>query len=193
MGATFRTSQPGSVADPRRPHIILVGLPGSGKSTVGAGVAERLGRNFLDYDREIEHREGKSIGQIFAEQGEHAFRALEKTLTEELALLGNMVLAPGGGWITSPEVVALLRPPGRLIYLKVRPETAIKRLGPEGATRPLLSRPDPLGELRRLLEQRHTLYEQADATVDTEHLKPQEVIQKVTELASVGGAGYVTR
>jgi shikimate kinase len=193
MEATFRTSQPGSAADPRRPHIILVGLPGSGKSTVGAGVAQTLKRNFLDFDSEIEHREGKAIGQIFAEQGEHYFRGLEKALTEELALLGNMVLAPGGGWITTPDVVALLRPPGRLVYLKVRPETAMKRLGPDLASRPLLSRPDPVGELRRLLAERKALYEHADVTVDTEHLKPQEVIQKVAELASVGGAGYVTR
>jgi shikimate kinase len=170
-----------------------VGLPGSGKSTVGAGLAEMLRRTFLDLDREIEHREGKSIGEIFAEKGEHHFRSLEKGLTEELATLGNMVLAPGGGWISIPEVVALLRPPGRIIYLKVRPETAIKRLGPERATRPLLSRPDPLGELRKLLEQRRPLYEKADATVDTELLKPQEVIRKVAELASVGSAGYVSR
>jgi shikimate kinase len=193
MGATFRTSQPASVADPRRPHIILVGLPGAGKSTVGTGLAESLKRTFLDFDREIERREGRSITEMFAEKGEHYFRGLEKALTEELALLGNMVLAPGGGWITIPEVVALVRPPARLIYLKVRPETAIKRLGPERATRPLLSRPDPLGELRRLLEQRKPLYEQADATIDTELLKPQQVIQKVAELASMGGAGYVSK
>ncbi len=70
MTPTFRTSRPGSAADPSRPHLILVGLPGSGKSTVGRAVATQLGRTFLDLDLEIERREGKSISEIFGEQGE---------------------------------------------------------------------------------------------------------------------------
>ena len=74
MTPTFRTSQPGSAADPTKPHLILVGLPGSGKTTVGQAVAERLGRTFLDLDQEIERREGRSIAQIFAENGEQYFR-----------------------------------------------------------------------------------------------------------------------
>jgi shikimate kinase len=74
MPPTFRTSQPGSVADPSKPHLILVGLPGSGKTTVGQAVAERTGRTFLDFDLEIERREMLSIGQIFAERGEPYFR-----------------------------------------------------------------------------------------------------------------------
>ncbi len=183
MTATFHTSQLVSADDPRRPHLILVGLPGAGKTTVGAAVAERLGRTFLDFDREIERRAGMTIGDIFGQQGEHAFREREREITDELAKLGNMVLSPGGGWIAVPEVVALLRPPGRIIYLKVRPETALARLGPERAARPLLNRPDPLGELKRLHEQRHALYEQADHAVDTDRLTIQEVTDKVVALA----------
>ena len=117
MTATFRTSNPVSAADSRRPHLILVGLPGAGKSTVGRGVAERLARTFLDFDLEIERRQGKTIAEIFGEKGEGHFRQLERALTEELRLMGNMILAPGGGWVSSPEVVGMLRPPGRLIYL----------------------------------------------------------------------------
>ena len=186
MTATFRTSNSGSAADPSRPHIILVGLPGAGKSTVGRAVAEKLGRTFLDFDVELERREGKSISQIFGEKGEAYFRQMERTLTEELRELGGMVLSPGGGWVTDPAVVALLRPPGKMIYLKVRPESALKRLGPERATRPLLMRPDPLRELKQLLEQRKQSYEAADFVVDTELLDLQRVIRKVTELASAG-------
>ena len=66
MTPIFRTSQPGSAADPSKPHLILVGLPGSGKTTVGQAVADKTGRTFLDFDLEIERREMRSIGQIFA-------------------------------------------------------------------------------------------------------------------------------
>ena len=181
---TFRTSQPGSVADPSRPHLILVGLPGSGKSTVGHAVAERLARSFIDLDLEIERREGRSVAELFAEKGEPYFRAKERELTQELALVGNMIVAPGGGWITNAEVVAIVRPPSRLVYLKVRPQVAIKRLGPAQAARPLLQRPDPLGELKRLMEARQQAYEGSDYVVDTELFALQKVIDKVSELAS---------
>ena len=77
MTPIFRTSHPGSAADPSQPHLILVGLPGSGKTTVGQAVAERTGRTFLDLDQEIERREGRSIGQLFAEKGELLFLRLE--------------------------------------------------------------------------------------------------------------------
>ena len=186
--ATFRTSQPVSPIDAGRPHVVLVGLPGSGKTTVGEGVASALGRPFLDLDREIERREGMTIAQIFGERGEYAFRQLERALTEELKDVGGMILSPGGGWIASPENVLLLRPPARFIYLRVRLETAIKRLGPQRATRPLLVRPDPLGELRRLYEARKAAYEAADDSVDTERLSAQQVIETVAQLVRRSGA-----
>lgn len=184
MSATFRTSQFVSAADAGRPHAILVGLPGAGKTTVGKAVAERLGRTFLDLDLEIERREGATISTLFAEKGEPYFRSLELALTEELRLLGNMILAPGGGWIANPQAVALLKPPARVIYLKVTPEMALRRMGPDAATRPLLARPDPLGELKRLLAARQALYATADYTVDTERQKTQQVIDQVATLAS---------
>src|ERR1700716_2849397 len=106
--ATFRTSQPGSAADPSLPHLILVGLPGAGKTTVGALLATALGRSFLDFDTEITRREGMSIPEIFGQRGEEHFRHLEHELTEELQEVGNMILSPGGGWVTHAETVALL-------------------------------------------------------------------------------------
>jgi shikimate kinase len=181
MTATFRTSQAVSV-DSTRPHFVLVGLPGSGKTTVGEAASLTLGRPFLDLDREIERRQGMTVAQIFAERGEYQFRQYEQKLTEELRTLGGMILSPGGGWIASPENVALLRPPARIIYLRVRPETALKRMGPERSTRPMLFRPDPLVELRKLLEARRKAYEGADQTVDTEYLTVPEVTNKVCEL-----------
>lgn len=179
MPDSFRTSRTVSALDPSKPHLVLVGLPGSGKSTVGAMLGERLGRTFLDFDLEIERREGMPISQIFGEKGEGAFRQMERTITEELRELGNMVLAPGGGWIGDPEVVALIRPPARLIYLRVRPETALKRLGAAGGGRPLLNRPDPLGELQKLFEARRAAYQAADLEIGAELLTPQQVIDQI--------------
>jgi shikimate kinase len=184
MTATFRTSSPVSAANPGRPHIILVGLPGAGKSVVGRAVAEQLGRSFLDFDLEIERREGIPIGEIFGQKGEGHFRALEHALTEELRLFGNMILAPGGGWVTNTDVVALLRPPARIIYLKVSPARALQRLGPERATRPLLTRPDPLGELQRLFNERRAAYESADHVIETEILDTPMVVKRVAQLLS---------
>ena len=183
MAPIFRTSRPGSAADPSRPHLILVGLPGSGKTTVGEAVVERLGRTFLDLDQEIERREGRSISEIFGEKGEPYFRRKEEELTEELTLVGNMVIAPGGGWVANPRNIAKVRPPSKLVYLRVSPDAAFKRLGPLRGMRPLLSRPDPLAELERLLRQRRGAYESADAMVDTELYALQKVIEKVVQLA----------
>jgi shikimate kinase len=177
--ATFRTSQPGSAADPAVPHLILVGLPGAGKSTVGAALARELGRSFLDFDAEIVRRQGMSIAQIFAQRGEPFFRELEHGLTEELRQVGGMVLAPGGGWVARPETVALIRPPSRMVYLRLRPRTAIARMGRSVAGRPLLSRPDPVGELERLYKERRSAYESADYVVDVERVAISEVVRRI--------------
>jgi shikimate kinase len=167
--------------------LILVGLPGSGKTTVGQAAAAKTGRTFLDLDLEIERREGESISQIFGEKGEQYFRRREHEVTAELALVGNMIVSPGGGWMMSPDVVGLVRPPSRIVYLKVTPETALRRLGPSRSARPLLSRPDPLGELKRLFAARKDIYETADSVIDTELYSLQRVIEKVIELASLAG------
>jgi shikimate kinase len=181
MTATFRTSQTIGSLDPAKPHIVLVGLPGAGKSTVGSMVATRLGRTFLDFDLEIERREGMPISQIFGERGEGGFRELERKLTEELRPLGNMVLAPGGGWITNPDVVGLIRPPAAMVYLRVRPEAALKRLAAEAAARPLLNRPDPMAELTKLFEDRKLAYQSADLEIGTELLTPEQVAEQVVK------------
>jgi shikimate kinase len=168
-------------------HVVLVGLPGSGKTSVGRGLAARLGRPFLDFDEEIERREGQSVGQIFAGQGEDYFRALERRLTEEMCDAGGgMVLAPGGGWVTVPHLVELLRPPAAVIYLVARPATVLARMGPLRGVRPLLAAPDPLAALARLLAGRGALYEAAaDLVIDTENLDLQGVIERVVEWISL--------
>ena len=182
--ATFRRSGPVSAADLAVPNLILVGIPGAGKSAVGRALADVLGRNFLDLDAEIERREGASVAEIFGAQGEAHFRALEKTLTQELKEAGNFVLAPGGGWIANPGCLEALRPPAIVIYLQVEPARALKRMADQGSVRPLLRHPNPLGELEKLLALRKEQYLLADHTVRVAFLREKEVIAHIVALAS---------
>lgn len=170
-------------------HLVLVGLPGAGKSSVGRAVARKLRRPFVDFDTELERREGRTVTQLFAERGEAAFRQLEIALTAELADTEPSVFAPGGGWITNPGVVALLRPPGRIIHLRVSPAGALKRLGSARASRPLLMESNPAAVLDRLWAAREALYASADGEVDTEVVDFQQVADKVVLLAQALDAG----
>jgi shikimate kinase len=165
------------------PHLIFVGLPGVGKTTIGKAVARRLGRSFVDFDQEIERRSGMEVREIFRLKGEKHFRALEFELTRELSTTGGMVLSPGGGWITQKSSVELLRSAGRIIYLRASPEAVGRRLR-RVETRPLLAGRDPVVALRELYEKRREMYETADVVVDTEPLMRQQLIAKIVELAS---------
>ena len=168
---------------PLPPHLILVGLPGVGKTTIGRAAARRLGRSFLDFDQEIERRSGMKVREIFRLKGEEHFRALELALTHELSSSGGMVLSPGGGWITQPRSVELLRSAGRIIYLRASPEAVARRLR-RVETRPLLAGRDPVVALRELYEKRRALYETADVVLDTEGLVRQQLVTKVVEIGS---------
>lgn len=170
-------------------HLILVGLPGAGKSTLGQRLAQQLQLPFVDLDREIERLTGRSIAEIFATEGEGAFRRLEREVTHRLAEASSRVVSPGGGWITQPDVVGLLRPPSRIIHLKVSPATARARMGNEVAHRPLLMGGDPVGRLTRLERDRAAAYGTSDAVLDTETLTLQELVSNAAALASAWGVG----
>jgi len=155
---------------------VIVGAPGSGKSTVGALLAERLGVAFRDVDAVIVERSGKSISEIFTDDGEPAFRALEEEITAELLPLPG-VLSLGGGAILSATTRAALRG-HRVFWLKVGLAQSVKRVGLDTA-RPLLLG-NVRGQLLKLLNERAELYrEVATEVIDTDHNTAAEVVDMI--------------
>jgi shikimate kinase len=161
-------------------HLVLVGMMGVGKTTVARVVGERLGRPVLDSDLVIEARTGRTVREIFAEDGEDAFRALETAmLVEALASPEPVVIAAAGGVVLSERNRATLRDSGaRVVWLCADPSTLVERVK-TGGHRPLLDE-DPAGTLRRMFEQREPLYrEVADAIVLVDNRSVSEVVEAV--------------
>lgn len=164
-------------------HLVLIGLPGAGKSVVGRRVARLLQRRFLDLDRLVERDAGCTVAELFAREGEAAFRARERAVTESLVLAPASVVAPGGGWVLDPANPAALAPRSTIVWLRVSPAVALARMGAGVARRPLLAGPDPLGALTALAEQRAPRYAAAaDVTIDSEALPLQELARRLAAL-----------
>lgn len=151
------------MAVPEAPaRIVLVGFMGSGKSTVGRLLARRLGYSFEDMDRHIEQATGRSIAAIFRDDGEEAFRALERETARELARKTRCVIATGGGAFARPDTRALLKEGAATVWLRCDLDVVLSRV-PQDGTRPLAGNRDIM---RALLAERETSYSMADATVD---------------------------
>lgn len=169
------------VTAPQR--IVLIGTMCSGKSTVGRLVAERLGWGLIDFDRAIEASEGTTIAEIFRDRGERYFRRLEAQLTGQLIDQREVVLAPGGGWVTQRNLVEQLRPASLMVWLRVSPEVAWERHRRQAMVeRPLLAVEDPLAALRAILAEREKHYREADAAVDTDVRDPPVVAADIVAL-----------
>jgi shikimate kinase len=173
-------------------RIVLVGLSGAGKSTVGPLVCEALaaqghsGWQFVDLDAEVERRAGRSIPEIFARQGEAAFRKLERAVSKEVAQRRQVVVAPGGGWVELREAVAEMLHQSTSVYLQVSPEVAAGRISAQGGGRPLVAGENPAEKLEQLLKRRETLYMQSQHTVSVDLLSPGEVAALIVALATGG-------
>lgn len=163
-------------------HIVLIGLPGAGKTTIGRLLAERLGAAFLDIDAGIVRKMQMPVTRVFAEHGEPVFRRLEAEGMKQALSGPPGVIAPGGGWAAQPGALDGIVETAMVVYLKTMALTASKRAGGEG-TRPLLMGEDPVEKMRQLLVEREQFYLQAECEVKTDIKGPKALADEIAQLA----------
>ena len=169
-------------------RLVLVGLPGSGKSTVGRQLARRLALPFTDSDHVIEQRLGCSIRSFFEREGEEAFRDLEEAVIAELVAQDDGVIATGGGAVLRPANRERLHAAGPVIYLRSTPEDVFRRVKHDKG-RPLLQVADPLGRLRELYAARDPLYrETAHFVIETGRPSIPTLVNMITMQLELAGA-----
>ena len=175
---------------PQPDNIILVGFMASGKSHVGRIVSDSTGMPLVDADSEIVQRAGKSIEQIFADEGEAAFRALEREVVLDLCGGSGRIISAGGGAFVDPDNRRVMLAGGTVFCLQAQPETIYQRLKADNdsgqAVRPLLAGPDPLGRIRELLAERAEAYGQAHHCIETDTLTPEGVAERVVRIMEIG-------
>jgi len=166
-------------------NIVLIGYRATGKTTVARLLAERLGWEWIDADVEIEHRAGKAIARIFAEDGEPAFRELEARVIGDLCGHQRLVLAAGGGAPLRSESRQVMRQQGKVIWLVAGAETILRRMSADATTaarRPSLTGKGPLEEIVQLLAAREPIYrESAHLQIDTEEKTPAQIVAEILE------------
>jgi shikimate kinase len=163
--------------------IVLVGLMGAGKSTVGRRLAQALKLPFRDADHEIEAAAGMTIPDIFSVHGESYFRDGERRVIARLLQEGPMVLATGGGAFMNEETRQAIAEQGISVWLKADLDILMRRVR-KRATRPLLQNPDPEGTMRRLMELRHPVYATAALTIDSHEAPHDRVVAEIVKALS---------
>lgn len=170
-------------AAPHKPVIALLGLRGAGKTTVGRRLARRLSVPFVELDRKIEEAAELSLGEIFSLHGEEYYRRLERETLERVLATGEpMVVATGGGLVTSPETLSVLRRAAVTVWLRATPEDHWNRVVRQGDRRPMKDHPQAMADLRALLATREPLYMSADHTIDTSALTIDGIVAAITQV-----------
>ena len=164
-----------------QPNIILTGFMGTGKTTLGRLLAEKIGYKFIDTDALIEKQISQTIAELFEEQGEAAFRKLESDLVEGLAQKEGLVIATGGGLVLDPSNVAVLSKTGKIICLTASPEEILARVAKQQDVRPLLQEKDPKAKIIDLLQQRDSVYRQFPQ-LSTSDSSPDKLIGELLKL-----------
>ena len=174
-------------------NLVLVGLPGAGKSAIGRQVAETLGAPLFDIDQLLVREMGMPVAQIFGMVGEPRFREMEhKAVQAAVAAEEPAVIVPGGGWAAQPGHMHWARECSCLrIYLRCAAKLAVDRVE-EGETRPLLAGIDPVERMRKLLEAREPFYRLADYEVSAEQ-PPDKVVAEVLQVARAAGGWWPVR
>lgn len=160
-------------------NIVLIGFMGTGKSSVGTRLAQRLKRQFVDMDREIERITGLSVSDIFKLHGEIRFRSEEKLLSGKLARQSGLVIATGGGVVLEQENIDVLCQNGILICLEASAQEIFERVNRRKGTRPLLKKNLQLKDVEDMLKIRESFYVQADYRIDTSHKSPEQVSNEI--------------
>ncbi|MEO8030608.1 MAG: shikimate kinase [Gemmatimonadota bacterium] len=163
-------------------HLVLIGLPGSGKSTVGKLVADQLGAPFIEPDTILVRKMQMPVARIFGMHGEASFREMERQAMESALSGPPSVIAPGGGWAAQPGQLDEAMTKSCVIYLKVMIGTAAKRLAGDD-TRPLVSSADPVGSIRGLLKDREPFYCRAEIEVKCDIKTAEQVAEEIVGLA----------
>ncbi len=158
--------------------IVLVGLMGAGKTTIGRRLARRLDIPFADADREIEKAAGKTVQEIFDEDGEEFFRSGERRVIARLLDNGPQVLATGGGAWMSGETRAKVAEKGISVWLRADLDILMERVSRRPG-RPLLQNPDPRAVMEKLINERYPVYEQADVTVESRNAPHQTIVSDI--------------
>lgn len=168
-------------------NIVLIGFMGTGKTTIGRLLAQRLGRPFIDSDRKIEYENGMSIREIFEAYGENYFRQKERIAIAKLSRYNNAVIATGGGVVLSSENMSRLKRNGVIITLTASTEVILERTSRRN-TRPLLDNLEKREQVvNKLLKDRAELYHKADYSIDTSNSSPQQVINEIMFFLRQGG------
>jgi shikimate kinase len=158
--------------------IVLVGLMGAGKTTVGRRLAEKLGLAFVDADHEIELAAGQTIPEIFARHGEAHFRDGERKVIARLLENGAQVLATGGGAYMNAETRAAIRRHGIAVWLRADFDLLMRRVR-RRSNRPLLENADPEAVMRKLIAERYPVYAEADLTVDSRDVAHASIVNTI--------------
>lgn len=159
-------------------NIILVGMMGSGKTTVGRVLAHLTGRNFIDTDYLIEKKEGMSISDIMKMRGEDYFRQIEKDAVLSLMPGQPSVISTGGGAVLDNDIFLFLKGMGTTVYLKASAAVLYKRTA-NVDVRPLLREGDRLRIIQELLQKRESRYLESDVIIDSDNAAPQEIAETI--------------
>jgi shikimate kinase len=163
-------------------RVVLLGYMASGKSTVGAALARRLEWSFLDFDVEIEQREGRTVKELIEDVGEEGFREREAALTREAASAGRLVMSPGGGWITRPELLGLLGAETLRVWLRVSVDETVRRLREDTIARPFRDLDDPAPMIAQMMEEREALYRLADISIPADTRSVESIAFEIEQL-----------
>lgn len=160
-------------------NLVLIGFMGTGKTSLGKILAEKLGCAFVDLDQKIEQDAGITIPQIFELHGEKYFRELEKKVVAEISQRHGLVIATGGGTVTDEENLRLLKNSGMIVCLTTDAEEIFRRTERRGERPVLDGGEDRLQTIKKLLEQRQPFYAQADFTIDTTDWSPLQIMNEI--------------